>query len=676
MKLVDIIISLVILFSLCLVTYKVKENFSNNNNNSNNKNADVACDGLDWINCMKKDGCSNHSIYASTPIFQEKLKTKGFDDSGNSLYKATGFDERKQTNGQYTGSNMAEICLTQKQFNEFMDSPKENVDPCSIVNENECGDGMWGVYPKYHCSFNNETKKCARTQCKDLNNEDCDGEKGKVNDCQIFENKCMTKDDINKIKNKCKMNHGNPVECEKDDECSVYNLNRINPDFLLGNVTNEFLKNNNLSPNHENKSKFKQSYCYRKSIIDNIMKNKDAKNEMFPCNLHHGNSIECEKDETCSSYNTERINPRFLLGNIKNEVLKNSELSPGHSNKNQFKESYCFTKSKINKIMENDDAKNELFPCTVFHGKEELCNKEVNCEVFNVGKLNTNFLLGNFNDEFLQGIEVSPNYNDETEFKNTYCYSKKHIEEINKRKSSRDKMFSKNYYNEALTGIKGSGYRGKQNVTVSGRTCQKWTEQTPHKHTITPSNYPNYGLGEHNYCRNPNNEETIWCYTNKADKRWEYCQPKYRYNSKGERVDAEIQYEDSELMIDNGINYRGKQNQSVSGQKCQPWNEGINSEKGDECTTLLKKYYNLQSSGISAQEILKLNKDCKNDNKIYTHNFDPKGKYKTSGLDENYCRNPKGEFNTIGCITENGWSDCVPKDVKIDNRTFKVVYSK
>jgi len=675
MKLVDIIISLVILFSLCLVTYKVKENFSNNNNN---KNTDVECDGLNWIKCMKKDGCSNHSIYASTPIFQEKLKTKGFDDSGTSLYKATGFGERKQTNGEYTGDNMAEICLTQKQFNEFMDSPKEDVDPCSSVNETQCGKGSWGVYPKHHCSFNEKTKKCARTQCKDLNNEDCIGEKGNVNNCQYFENQCMTKDDVIKIKNKCKMNHGNPEECEKDDECSVYNLNRINPDFLLGNVTNEFLKNNNLSPNHEDKSKFKQSYCYRKSIIDNIMKNKDAKNEMFPCNLHHGNSIECEKDESCSSYNTERINPRFLLGNIKNEVLKNSDLSPGHSNKNQFKGSYCFTKSKINKIMENGDAKNELFPCTVFHGKEEQCNKEDNCEVFNVGKLNTNFLLGNFKDEFLQGIEVSPNHNDETEFKNSYCYGKKHIEEINKRKKSNDKMFSKNYYNEALTGIKGSGYRGTQNVTVSGRTCQKWTEKKPFiKYPITPSNYPNYGLGEHNYCRNPDNKETIWCYTTDDKKIWEFCQPKYSYNSKGERVDAKIQYEDSELIIGKGSNYRGKQNQSKFGQKCQPWIEGVNTDKkGDECTTLLKKYYNQQSSGISDQEISKFIKECKIDNKIYTHNFNPNGNYKTSGLDENYCRNPKGEFNTIGCITENGWSDCVPKDVKIDDRTFKVVYSK
>jgi hypothetical protein len=28
-----------------------------------------------------------------------------------------------------------------------------------------------------------------------------------------------------------------------------------------------------------------------------------------------------------------------------------------------------------------------------------------------------------------------------------------------------------------------------------------------------------------NYCRNPDKEKTIWCYTTDAKKRWEYCEP-------------------------------------------------------------------------------------------------------------------------------------------------------
>ena len=50
------------------------------------------------------------------------------------------------------------------------------------------------------------------------------------------------------------------------------------------------------------------------------------------------------------------------------------------------------------------------------------------------------------------------------------------------------------------------GYRGNMNTTLSGRTCQRWTSQEPHVHTRTPVNWPNSGIGDHNYCRNPDSE--------------------------------------------------------------------------------------------------------------------------------------------------------------------------
>jgi len=44
-------------------------------------------------------------------------------------------------------------------------------------------------------------------------------------------------------------------------------------------------------------------------------------------------------------------------------------------------------------------------------------------------------------------------------------------------------------------------------------------------HSRTIENYPNAGLGHHNYCRNPDGElEGAWCYTTDPNVRWEYCQ--------------------------------------------------------------------------------------------------------------------------------------------------------
>ncbi|XP_078679177.1 uncharacterized protein LOC144914840 isoform X2 [Branchiostoma floridae x Branchiostoma belcheri] len=68
----------------------------------------------------------------------------------------------------------------------------------------------------------------------------------------------------------------------------------------------------------------------------------------------------------------------------------------------------------------------------------------------------------------------------------------------------------------------GKFYRGTVAVTRTGRTCQRWDSQTPHRHSRTPDNYPASGLDQ-NYCRNPEGEDTLWCYTTDPGKKWEFC---------------------------------------------------------------------------------------------------------------------------------------------------------
>ncbi|XP_066266629.1 uncharacterized protein [Branchiostoma lanceolatum] len=65
-------------------------------------------------------------------------------------------------------------------------------------------------------------------------------------------------------------------------------------------------------------------------------------------------------------------------------------------------------------------------------------------------------------------------------------------------------------------------YRGTVSVTRTNKTCQHWDSQTPHSHSKTPANHPSSGL-EQNYCRNPDGESGVWCYTTDPGTRWEYC---------------------------------------------------------------------------------------------------------------------------------------------------------
>jgi len=70
----------------------------------------------------------------------------------------------------------------------------------------------------------------------------------------------------------------------------------------------------------------------------------------------------------------------------------------------------------------------------------------------------------------------------------------------------------------------GEGYNGTISTTSSGLTCQRWSEQTPHRFILPSEQYPEIA-GGHNYCRNPGSRapDGPWCFTTDPDTRWEYC---------------------------------------------------------------------------------------------------------------------------------------------------------
>merc|ERR1719214_183833 len=78
---------------------------------------------------------------------------------------------------------------------------------------------------------------------------------------------------------------------------------------------------------------------------------------------------------------------------------------------------------------------------------------------------------------------------------------------------------------ETMTG-NGQDYLGCQYQTVSGYTCQNWLAQTPQSHSYIPDWYPDGHLGDHNFCRNPDGDSTIWCITTNPSVRWEFCEPR------------------------------------------------------------------------------------------------------------------------------------------------------
>ncbi|XP_054451490.1 plasminogen [Pteronotus mesoamericanus] len=170
---------------------------------------------------------------------------------------------------------------------------------------------------------------------------------------------------------------------------------------------------------------------------------------------------------------------------------------------------------------------------------------------------------------------------------------------------------------------RGENYRGNVAVTASGHTCQHWSQQTPHKHEVTPENYPCKNL-EENYCRNPDGQPGPWCYTTNSSVRWELCAIQPCSSSAGTtEPDTQALPEQTPVVQEcyqgKGESYRGTSSTTVTGRKCQLW------------------------SSMTPHH----------------HDKTPE-KYPDAGLTMNYCRNPDSD-NGPWCYTTDPrvrWEFC------------------
>ncbi|GCC37580.1 hypothetical protein chiPu_0016084 [Chiloscyllium punctatum] len=161
---------------------------------------------------------------------------------------------------------------------------------------------------------------------------------------------------------------------------------------------------------------------------------------------------------------------------------------------------------------------------------------------------------------------------------------------------------------ECYVGI-GSHYKGNASITMSGRSCQSWSSNFPHKPTYNPDTHSQYNL-INNYCRNPNDSNVApWCYTKDPRVKLEQCY----IPQCGEELpplSTKPPVSVGSCVPNQGVHYRGTQNVTRHGKQCQAWNS----------------------------------------QHPHKHNF-TKEEMISANLEENYCRNPDEDEDGAWCFT-------------------------
>uniref|UniRef100_A0A6Q2ZBM7 Hepatopoietin-A n=1 Tax=Esox lucius TaxID=8010 RepID=A0A6Q2ZBM7_ESOLU len=139
----------------------------------------------------------------------------------------------------------------------------------------------------------------------------------------------------------------------------------------------------------------------------------------------------------------------------------------------------------------------------------------------------------------------------------------------------------------------GKSYRGPMDHTETGRECQRWDLEEPHKHLFHPKRYPDKGLQD-NACRNPDGRQRPWCFTLDTHTPWEYCNITACHRVR--EVDVTTR-----CFKGRGEGYRGTVAVTPSGLTCQRWDSQF----------------------------------------PHNHTYSPQD-YRCQDLKENFCRNPDG----------------------------------
>uniref|UniRef100_A0A8C5NZE7 Kringle-containing protein marking the eye and the nose n=1 Tax=Jaculus jaculus TaxID=51337 RepID=A0A8C5NZE7_JACJA len=76
--------------------------------------------------------------------------------------------------------------------------------------------------------------------------------------------------------------------------------------------------------------------------------------------------------------------------------------------------------------------------------------------------------------------------------------------------------------------VNGADYRGHQNYTDprgAGRPCLFWDQTQQHSYSSASDPQGRWGLGAHNFCRNPDGDVQPWCYVAETEEGiyWRYC---------------------------------------------------------------------------------------------------------------------------------------------------------